>query len=1213
MFRLNRSLSVALCALAAAAISVWSQEARATIGGRVTDPQGSVVPDAEVIVTSDATGVEQRTRTNDQGNWIVRFLVPGNYSFSVTAPGFERLERKAIPLQTADNKVIDTVLTVGAASEKITITGEAPLIDTTSATSGTVITSQEILELPSSSRESTLLATLSPGVLQQDQNNNPIHLWSYLAGSQMTIDGGRNNTRSNDFQLDGMPNVKSGGNVGFMPPPDAIQEFRVQMNAYDASIGRQAGGTIQMSIRSGTAQYHGSAYEFNQNNFLNANLFQTNLQGGVIPPIHQNEFGGTFGGPVRIPKVYNGKQKTFFFISYTRFKDAEPRFGIRSVPTALERQGDFSQSFTTQTVNGQRVRYPILVYDPFSVDSGGNRALFPNALIPLTRQSAIAQKILAYVPLPNTASDPTGNAVNNYVPAASQLDSMPILTMRFDQTWNNSHKSFVNLRSYHQSEHDASDFHGAATGHFNQRISKGIGIDHVWTMSPARVLDLRYNLTRYEEPGIDTGSQNFDPTTLGFSRSFVTQMQVPSFPRITGFAGDFGSNSAGSYTNTSYHTWSAVITQVKGNMTLRYGAEFWILQQAGEGIGTQGTFGFGSNWTRQNNAVSGGIGNGSTLASFLLGLPQSGSFPRNASSFYTQHYAAGYVQDDWRLTSRLTVNAGLRWDVETPVTERYDRMTSNFDHNALNPINGAVQAAYAQDLASNPNNSAVQLLAQLLPASSFQVRGVQRFAGVGGQTSGVFNTDYHQFQPRLGFAYRIGPNTVLRCGVGRFTQASYETAGQNGFSISTPFVATQDNYLTPYDTLANPFQNGILNPTGPTLGPLTNLGQGVDWLNQNPGHFYSWEYSFHLQHQIRGWLFEAGYTHNKTYNIWWGLNENLPSFALWQQLRAPQFDSTGKPVALLQWDQQVPNPFYQIAGVTGSIGSSKTVALNQLLNPDPLLGGITENDNPWGSNQFDALVAKVEHRFSKGFSIINSFTWSKLFEDTSWIGPEIAGRHIEHKLGGEDRPFHLSVAPIWQIPVGRGQKFWTGMPKPLNFVMGGWQMSGQFNIQSGVPVVFGTDSFFSGKDFALPGSKQNLHQWFDTTKFVPFPSMNTDISNYPAWTGIQNLPGYSYVPKSGDNVKNGVYQDFGTYIRNYPTRWADVRASRVNNVDAGVFKNFQVSEKVRLQYRFETFNLFNHVRFPGPDTNPGSATFGVVSPNEQNQPRQIQMALKLTF
>jgi hypothetical protein len=274
---------------------------------------------------------------------------------------------------------------------------------------------------------------------------------------------------------------------------------------------------------------------------------------------------------------------------------------------------------------------------------------------------------------------------------------------------------------------------------------------------------------------------------------------------------------------------------------------------------------------------------------------------------------------------------------------------------------------------------------------------------------------------------------------------------------------------------------------------------------------------------------------------------------------------------------------------------------------------MTENLFPAGENQYDAMLIKVERRFSKGFGVINSFTWSKLFEDTSLIGPEIAGRHIEHKLGGEDRPFHLSIAPIWEIPIGRNHALGKGMPKVLDFVAGGWQLSGQFNLQSGVPVVFGTDSFFSGNNFALPRDQQSLNRWFDTTQFQRFPDKNADITTYPAWTGVMSLPGANYKPAAGDTIKNGVYQDFATYIRNYPTRWGNVRASRVNNLDLGMYKNFRIMEKVRVQFRFETYNTFNHARFAAPNSDPTSSSFGIVGPTQQNAPRTIQMALKLSF
>lgn len=1196
-----------------AATPAFSQETRATLGGRVTDSQGAVVPNAAVTVISDDTGVKLHTTANAQGAWRVQFLLPGHYHFTIASSGFKTASREGIQLQTSDDKQIDVQLELGSSSQTVDVSGETPLIDTTSATSGTVITSEELLELPSSSHVATLLATLSPGVIAQDQNGNVAHLWSYNAASQFTANGGRNNIYSNNFLLDGMPNTRAGGDIAFNPPPDSLAEFRVQTNAYDASIGRQAGSTINMQTRSGARAYHGTLYEFNQNNILNANLFQTNLVGGVVPPVHFNEYGGSVGGPVWIPKVYNGRERTFFFVLWEDTHNKDPRPGsTRSVPTALERTGDFSQSFTTQLVNGQLQRFPIQVYDPSTINSAGNRTLFPGSVIPQSRLSPIAQKILSYVPLPNTAGDPTGNAVNNFVSSATRQDAFPVLSIRGDQNWNNNHRSFVVLRWAHLNENLDDYFHNAATGSLMERIIGNVGVDHVWTLSTNKVLDLRFNVNRYEQPQHDKGS-GFDPTQLGFSPSFVSQLAKPSFPRITGFAGDFGTGQAGTYQNNTFYTWSAGLTHVRGNHTMRYGFEYWVLQEADGGIGVQPDFDFSTVWTRQNATVSGGTGVGSTFGSFLLGLPSGGNVPSNANAFYSQRFTAVYFQDDWRVTSRLTVNLGLRWDYERPVTERYNRITSNYDPNVINPISAAAQAAYANILASNPTNPGVQLLASILPASAFKVPGAQLFAGVNGQSNQFSNTDLHEWQPRIGFAYLIRPNTVLRGGIGRFTQADFEAGGQNGFSRSTTLIASQDNNFTPYDTLANPFHSGVLAPTGSSLGPLTNLGQGVSWYNQNPDRAYSWEYSLHLQHQIGKWLFELGYSHNKTYNIYQGRNRNMPSFSLWQQYLAPQFDSTGRPLDTLAWNTLVPNPFRGLPGVTGSIASSQSIALNQLLNPNPLLGGITENDNGLGKNQYDAMLAKVERRFSKGLSMITSFTWSKLFEDTSLLGPEISGPLVEHKLGGEDRPFHLSIAPIYDLPFGRGRRFGGNMNRVMDAFVGGWELAGNYNIQSGVPVVFGTDSFFTGKDFALPKDKQSLNEWFDTTQFLPFPSKNTDISKYPAWTGIQNLPGYNYVPAPGDSIKNGVYQDFSNYVRRYPTRWGDVRASRVNEANVSMNKTLHFNERVRLQFRFEVFNLFNHPRFAAPDTNPGSSTFGRVTPSQQNSARTVQLGARLRF
>ena len=1214
---MKKSILVLAVAALAGASSLWAQTSRATLGGRVTDAQGSAVPNAEVSVVSEETDVKQITRTNEQGNWVVQFLIPARYNFTISAAGFKSIEHKGIVLQTSDNKQIDSQLEVGSTTTELTVTAEVPLIDTTAATSGTVISQDQILEMPSSSRVLTILATLSPGVLQQDQNNNTAHLWSHDAASQITVDGGRNNTRSNTFELNGMPNLKTGGQVGFMPAPDAIQEFRVVMNAYDSSIGRQAGGTIQMVTKSGSARVHGSLYEFNQNNVFNANTFQSNLVGAAKAPIHFNEYGGTIGGPVWLPKVYNGKQKTFFFFAYDGTRNQDPRFGTRSVFTDLERKGDFSQSFTSTVTGGNRTRIPLQIFDPSTVVAGGARTLFPGNVIPTNRLSKVAQNILTYVPLPNNPGDGTSTDANNFIPSSSRQNKMADISGRGDHSWNNSHKSFVSVGWYHEDEFSSDDFHNASTGTYGHRMARTIQADHVYTISPTTILDVRANLARYEEPNNDNGV-NIDTSALGFPSSFTSQQAVGAFPRIEGLFGVIGVGQAGSIVNTSYYTFAGTLTKVTGNMTWKAGAEHWVLQQANKGIGTQGVFTFdNSNWTRQNALNSGATGVGSNAASFLLGLPSSGSFPRNADAMWSQHFEAFYLQNDWRVTPRLTINMGLRYDWETPVTERFNRMTTVFDPTAVNPMSDAAQAAYTNILNSpaNANNVGIQILKQYLPASSFKLMGAQMFSGVGGQPRGIYKTDWTQIQPRVGFAYKLGPNTVIRGGGGRFSQASFDTGGQNGFSRSTTLNVTSDNFFTPYDSLDNPYRNGILAPTGSSLGALTNLGQGVTWNYQDQRRFYSWEYSLHLQHQLKGWLFELGYTHNKTYNITQGLNQNLPPYDLWQKYLGVQsvFDGAGRPLDTLLWNTLVPNPFQGLPNVTGSPATNTTTTVHQLLNNVKILDGMTQNLYPWGKNQYDAMLVKVEHRFSKGFAVINSFTWSKLFEDTSWTGPEIAGRNVEHKLGGEDRPFRLSIAPIWEIPIGRRQALLKSMPKVLDAVVGGWQLSGQFSIQSGVPVVFSTDSFFSGKDFALPKDQQSLNKWFDTSQFQRFPDKGADITTYPAWTGVMNLPGASYKPAAGDATKNGVYQDFASYIRNYPTRWGSVRASRTNNLDLGIYKNFVIRERLKTQFRFESYNTFNHPRFAAPNSDPTNSSFGVVGASQQNAPRTVQMALKVSF
>ena len=455
-----------------------------------------------------------------------------------------------------------------------------------------------------------------------------------------------------------------------------------------------------------------------------------------------------------------------------------------------------------------------------------------------------------------------------------------------------------------------------------------------------------------------------------------------------------------------------------------------------------------------------------------------------------------------------------------------------------------------------------------------------------------------------------------------------------------PFMERFDRRVSDYDsTEVNPISGaaqaayaGILNqvladpvkyPFGPQLAQLVPVNSlvvygaqkfaGVDGQPRTASEsFWNQWQPRHLQHERWG-LFQAGYTHNKTSNILRDRQQNDIGLENWLTYREPRFDASGKPLAKpYLTDEQIPNPFYRLPGVTGSRGASTLISIYDLMHSLKVFGGQARTGNPVGTNQYDAFEAKVERRYKNGFSIIAEYTFSKLFEDTSFWGNEIAGR-IEHKLGGEDRPHKLSIAPIIHIPYGRRMKWGNQVPKWAVAVVGGWQLSGQYIVQSGAPIVFGTNSFFDGQDFHISRGDRTLDKWFETSHFVKFPSSGDDISQWPAWTGVHSMPGASYKPKTSSDPKNGVYADFGNYLRDHPTRWGNARSSRVNELNFGLFKNFTLMEGLKAQFRGEFFNLFNHPRFGGPETNPGSSSFGVVSPAQVNQQRVVQLALKLSF
>jgi hypothetical protein len=1218
---------------------------------------------------SDNTGVSQTTTTDSAGGWMVQYLIPGHYHFKVSAPGFKTTDRTSIELQVGDRKFVDVMLQVGGEVETVTVQATTPLIDTSAAVSGTVVTTKQLEELPSQSNSPTLLAGLTPGVIVGNSTGTAAHLWSNISASALTVNG-VSSTRGINYQLDGGTDANQAGQVSFIPPMDAVGEFRVTTDAYDASIGRQTGATINMQFKSGAEKFHGSLYEYNQNNTLNARTYN-----GARAAVHYNEYGGTVGGPVWIPKLYDGRlKKTFFFYNFDGIHNNAPgNSGTMSLPNTMEKQGDFSHSFTTVTTgtgaSAVTTVYPVRIYDPSTYNAAtGLRSEFagnncnvapvvvkggiakgtdPNGYLPqrtcrIPNPDPIAIAIGKMIPdVSPTANDGVSSDSNNFIKNEVYYDRFTSNALRIDQNWTNSQHSYVTLRSNKWTElgYDPFGTNNLLQGLNQARNSKGVTIDHTWMISSKDLLDLRFNVQRYEGSAKNLGA-GVSPKSLGFSDTYIGHQTLPSIPYLTGLVngaenGGLGTNQSGPTNDT---TWEYIVNATRQLQahTLRYGFQFLNQQEGTTGYGQSGgSFGFDTSWTRQNPTGNAGTGEGLAYASFMLGLPTSGSLPTNASAFWDQHYTAFYLQDDWRVTSKLTLNLGLRWDYERPIEERDDRMWARYDPTFnQTQITVVAQSAYAKIVSGSTTNSGVAVLQQYRPdASTFVAKGAYLYAGVNGNPKSILNTRYKYLQPRLGFAYRIYPNAVIRGGLGRFVQGNFDTgvsAQQYGYSVSTSIASSTDNFrhIAPGFSFSNPYPNGINSPIGNSLGTLTNPGGVTGFRDPNYGRPYTDTASLSLQQEVKRYLIEVGGTLNFTHGLSVSdpLNNNSNGFqsnqavqAAWVADNTPTF-TNGRPDDTLPGNQTVPNPFYHAPYITNGTQNNATVAVSQLLRPNPMSGNIID-DAAKGKLYYYALNTKVERRFVDGFSVLQSFTWSKAISENNFIGPQGYAEVVERRLSSTDAKFHYTVTPLYVLPFGRGQRFGNQVNRAMEQLIGGWELTGVYNFQSGNPVILPTNTaFFQGGDPIQNTSGGHTGKWLNVNAFAPYPTRSTPAStvqSYPSWTGIQNMPGASWVPTGNDATKNGVYQDFAARVTYNQTTFGNIRQPWLTDFTLGVRKNFKITESMRAELRIDAFNALNHPRFGNIGTDPNSAYFGQLSGSSVlsavNNPRQIQLSGKFFF
>ncbi|MCX6620967.1 MAG: TonB-dependent receptor, partial [Acidobacteria bacterium] len=789
--------------------SAYAQEVRATVTGTVTDPSGAAVVGATVNIANLSTGVAVSAKSNESGAFATPFLAPGKYEFSIEATGFKKYVRQDILLQAQDKLRLDVKMEVGEVTTSVTVAGETSQLQTETASRSQVLASEIIANLPTQGRNPFQIAWAASGVTKGSA-------WRYLRSfdiggtTGITINGGRSG--QNEVLLDGISNVRAEWTVISIPTTESLQEFKVQSATYDAQYGRTSGGVITMVTKGGGNAFHGTAFEYFQNDKLNANqseLKQPQTAAGVFypngrkPPNHINQFGAQVSGPVIIPKLLNGKNRLFWMLSWESLRQRSADPGVVTFPIMDIRGGDF-----TKLLNGSGQQ--VLIYDPFSTQPDGSRTPLVGNKIPTSQLNPIALKLLTYYPAPSSAGVGPAAANNNPYPSIWRA-SFDQFVGRLDAVINSRNNFF-----FRYNENPFQEFRNITFGFDNPaeptgnapllRNGRNITMDWTSTLSPTMTFDLRAGLNRWEEAGGSTIGAGYDPKQLGIDPNLVAQFKAFQFPSIgiEGYQG-LGSSAVNPGTRDTYSV-QPNFSKVLGKHFMKFGVEGRRYNRGNYGGGQpSGQWSFNKNWT-QANAFRADAVSGNGLATMLMGIPSGAYVQKNIDPYHSHYYWAGFFQDDWKLSPNLTMNVGLRWDAETGNYERFDRQINGLDWNAASPIASKV--------------------------TGLTLKGAVQFANVNGVPRTLIDTDKNNFQPRIGLAYKLRNKWVIRGGYGLYYSGEDQIGSTNGFSRQTNAIVSLDGLVPlPGMKTANPY-NGLpggklLDAIGSSLGASSFLGEGV--------------------------------------------------------------------------------------------------------------------------------------------------------------------------------------------------------------------------------------------------------------------------------------------------------------------------------------------------------------------------------------------------
>jgi len=1244
-----------------------AQAITATVSGTVTDPQGAVVPGATVSAVSNETGLKKTAKTDNEGRYTLLFLPPGLYTIGAEATGFAASTRSQVRLEVAQAGTIDFKLALAGAQQAIQVTAEAvPLLNTDSGGLEYVIEAKLIQDLPSAERSTLALINNMPGVIDtgfalasgETLNNDgnaqgPIGSPGNRNFFDSTFAVGGGQASSNDVLLDGVSDTTGDFNgMAISPPQDSVLEFKALSGVFSAEYGRTGGGVVSFITKAGGSTFHGTAYEYFQNGALNANGWQRNRAGyrtdGVTPalpriPVKRNQFGGSVGGPLVLPK-HGRSQNTFFFFNYESRQEENPFSKTLTMPTAKMRTGDLSELLQSTVRANVPLNAdgsaPLLgqIYDPYGPLVRNPSGTLVRNVIPGNRLDRLPKcgagprlaacldpvglALMSYLPLPNQPK-----LTDNYLYSSTTHFARDIMAARVDKMVSPRHSVFGRF-SYENRRQEPPDFLDslASSAQTVRDTFFNFTLNDVYTLTPAMIENFRYGYTRARAHRMPLG-EGFDPTTLGFPsyiRDSATGLTFPMFnfsggPESQGIAGEItGSQIGAAYSNSprDTQTLANAVTFVKRGHTIKTGVEYRLLRYfSGENTNPTGTFTFSRTFTRgpvPTSTPAIATDTGSSLASLFLGMPGSGTYRIAIPLTLYHHYGAGFVQDDWRVSHKLTLNLGVRWEVETATADAHGQMTS-FDLEAKSHLNGMV---------GMPDDPSLRLLR---PNFS-DLRGLLTFPD-GPQS----RTNFNRFGPRIGLAYRLNEKTVIRGGYGIvFVPQCMEINSANGVAFDTSAPQSSDSSgqviqpggtASPTVFLTNPFPSGITPPSGRSLGPNTLIGESPTLVEPNRGNPYVQQYNFMIQRLLPGRLvldvaYVGGHGVHLPYPIL-NINQVPPAFLDYGR----QYYSTARDVngvaaanASQFFSQQVNNPFYGIITKPGLTLTSRTVRRDQLLKAFPQYNDPGLYRPLVGASNYNALQVGLRKSYSNGLSLLTNYSFSKLM-DIAYIGravgsvgsvrvEDVYNPAADYALSELDVPHRFTASFSYELPLGRGRRFGRQMGALANELLGGFQVSGSAMYQTGTPITIIGPAI--GLAYQNAGMRANR-----------VAGVSARISGDQMRENIRN-GGFAFNPDAYSTPA-----DFT--LGNAARTSSDTRRDTYKNVNLSLLKNLTFAEgRHKVQLRGEFLNAFNMVVFGTPGRNITSrdvvqngvvvtrGTFARVT-TQGNQPRIIQLVLRYSF